>query len=128
MLVEYVTLKVGELIQEGDLIYVPSEQHYETVGKARFGMAVAPGSVCMRPVTGLAANSHFDRHELVEIEEDQPTPREVDNPQHSFSAETELERKAWELYCRLDVDEEGAFRQAEKFITERDRRRKESGK
>jgi len=37
--------------------------------------------------------------------------------------ETELERKAWELYSRLDLDESGAFDQAQVFLAERDRRR-----
>lgn len=205
MLFEYVTLKVGERIQEGDLVYVPSLKRYQTVENTSFCMTVAPGSVYMRPVTGPAANSHFDRHELAEIEEEKEaagcgltSEQEfqdklgkandlVEELRKRFEAsekyrlelvhkvlmlmrnqdklnkanaeieelrqrlrtseerrlrlmhtdivtaavtetETELERKAWDLYCRLDVNEEGAFRQAERFIAERDRRRKESGK
>ena len=37
--------------------------------------------------------------------------------------ETELERKAWELYLRFDLDESESFAYAEKFLAERDRRR-----
>lgn len=232
MLFEYVTLKVGERIQEGDLVYVPSRQRYETVGNTSFCTTVAPGSVYMRPVTRSASKSdrrEWEEEEKEAGEEEAPTlqeeltktneylqrvlkenmdlhneahgeqghvdslkkqlaaleekmhaaeklhdqlmmqaraerlkltnerdllQQEVHNLQHLLAAErrslqtseerrlrlmhtdsvtaavpeTELERKAWELYCRLDVDEEGAFRQAEKFIAERDRRRKESGK
>jgi len=72
-------------------------------------------------VNDLLKKNHHLTKNFAQLQQSQPAADHIADV--SKMVESELERMAWELYSRLDVDEEGAFRQAIRFIAERNRRR-----
>ena len=119
--IAYRELKAGEVIQPGDEWQTASGRwamfHQSMIGRTIGAMqARRPYSI-----TQITRERDAALVELAQLQQSQPVADHIADV--SKMVESELERMAWELYSRLDVDEEGAFRQAIRFIAERNRRR-----
>lgn len=77
MVTEYITLKAGERLRVSDQVFIADEQSWKTVDRhvAKYGMLVAPGSLCRRPV-GVSAPDDAAGEWEEEEKEDRPTLEE----------------------------------------------------
>ena len=131
--IAYRNLKPGEVIQPGDEWQTESGQwalfHQAMLGQTSALRSRRPYNITRmtqerdrlaHSVNDLLKKNHHLTKELARLQQPPAADHIVDD---NKMTQTELEQMAWELYSRLDVDEEGAFTQAEHFIAERNRRR-----
>ena len=92
-----------------------------------YGLETLASSIARRPynITQIIGQRDKALAELSRLQQSPPTADHIADA--GKMVESELERKAWELYSRLDFDESGAFDQAQFFLAERDRRRTAGG-
>lgn len=122
--IAYRELKPGEVIQAGDQWQAKQGTGaWHEYHPSMYGLETLASSIARRPYNITQIIGQRDKA-LAELSRLQQSPAAAD---HFAGAdkmvESELERKAWELYSRLDLDESGAFDQAQGFLAERDRRR-----
>jgi len=122
--IAYRDLKPGEVIQAGDQWQAKQGTGaWHEYHPSMYGLETLASSIARRPYNITQIIGQRDKA-LAELARLQQSPAAAD---HFAGAdkmvESELERKAWELYSRLDLDESGAFDQAQGFLAERDRRR-----
>jgi len=126
--IAYRELQPGEVIQAGDQWQAKQGTGaWHEYHPSMYGLETLASSIARRPYNITQIIGQRDKA-LAELARLQQSPSAAG---HFAGAdkmvETELERKAWELYSRLDLDESGAFDQAQVFLAERDRRRTAGG-
>lgn len=136
--IAYRELKAGEVIQPGDEWQTESGQwalfHQAMIWQqARDGRCRRPYNITRmtqerdglaNAVNDLLKKNHHLTKELARLQ--QPPPPADHIVDADKMAESKLEQKAWELWLRGDVLIEDAWRKAEYFIAERNRRRQAS--
>lgn len=102
MVTEYITLKAGERLRVSDQVFIADEQSWKTVDKhvARYGMIVAPGSLCRRPVGVSDDAGEWEEEE----KEDRPTLEEELAKTNEYLQRTLKENM--ELHNRLQTMKE----------------------
>jgi hypothetical protein len=126
--IAYRELKPGEVIQAGDEWQAKQGTGaWHEYHPSMYGLETLASSIARRPynITQIIKQRDSALAELACLQQSQAAADHFADA--GKMVETELERKAWELYSRLDLDESGAFDQAQCFITERDRRRTAGG-
>lgn len=105
MVTEYITLKAGERLRVSDQVFIADEQSWKTVDKhvAKYGMIVAPGSLCRRPV-GVSTPDDAAGEWKEEEKEDRPTLEEELTKTNEYLQRTLQENM--ELYNRLQTMKE----------------------
>ena len=122
--IAYRELKPGEVIQAGDEWQAKQGTGaWHEYHPSMYGLETLASSIARRPynITQIIGQRDKALAELSRLQQSPPTADHIADA--GKMVESELERKAWELYSRLDFDESGAFDQAQFFLTERDRRR-----
>jgi len=122
--IAYRELKPGEVIQAGDQWQAKQGTGaWHEYHPSMYGLETLASSIARRPynITQIIGQRDKALAELSRLQQSPPTADHIADA--GKMVESELERKAWELYSRLDFDESGAFDQAQFFLTERDRRR-----
>lgn len=106
MVTEYITLKAGERLRVSDQVFIADEQSWKTVDKhvARYGMIVAPGSLCRRPVGVSDDAGEWEEEE----KEDRPTLQEELTKTNEYLQRTLKENM--ELHNRLQTMKEHVAR------------------
>ena len=126
--IAYRELKPGEVIQAGDQWQAKQGTGaWHEYHPSMYGLETLASSIARRPynITQIIGQRDKALAELSRLQQSPPTADHIADA--GKMVESELERKAWELYSRLDFDESGAFDQAQFFLTERDRRRATGG-
>lgn len=100
MVTEYITLKAGERLRVSDQVFIADEQSWKTIDRhvAKYGMLVAPGSLCRRPV-GVSAPDDAAGEWKEEEKEDRPTLEEELTKTNEYLQRTLKENM--ELHNRL---------------------------
>jgi hypothetical protein len=126
--IAYRQLQVGEVIQPGDQWQAKQGTGaWHEYHLSMYGLETLASSIARRPYNITQIIGQRDKA-LAELARLQQSPAAADHfADAGKMVESELERKAWELYSRLDLDESGAFDQAQVFLAERDRRRTAGG-
>jgi hypothetical protein len=122
--IAYRELQPGEVIQAGDEWQAKQGTGaWHEYHPSMYGLETLASSIARRPynITQIIGQRDKALAELSRLQQSQAAADHFAGADKMV--ETELERKAWELYSRLDLGESAAFDQAQVFLAERDRRR-----
>ena len=126
--IAYRELKPGEVIQAGDEWQAKQGTGaWHEYHPSMYGLETLASSIARRPYNITQIIGQRDKA-LAELARLQQSPAAAD---HFAGAdkmvETELERRAWEIYASNTYSIKESFKYAEEFLAERDRRRTAGG-
>ena len=127
--IAYRDLQPGEVIQPGDQWQAKQGTGaWHEYHPSMYGLETLVSSIARRPYNITQIIKQRDKA-LAELARLQQSPAAADHfAGASKMVESELERKAWELFCRsADRSTHDSFDDATRFLAERDRRRTAGG-
>jgi len=122
--IAYRDLRVGEVIQPGDQWQAKQGTGaWHEYHPSMYGLETLASSIARRPynITQIIKQRDKALAELARLQQSPPAADHIADA--GKMVESELERKAWELWLRGDDSIEGVWRKAELWLHARDGRR-----